>query len=381
MSDHIIPTYVRWPVTFVEGRGCTLTDSDGRRYLDLIGGLAVASVGHSHPSVTAAITQQASKLIHVSNLYRTEPQEELASRLAGLTAGFQSFFANSGAEAIECALKLARRWGGPGRGRVIAAHNGFHGRTLGALTVTGQPAKQKPFLPLLPGVTHVDYDDVGALEDALEEDVAAILLEPIQGEAGVIVPADDYLALVRKICDETGTLLILDEVQTGVGRTGTWFAHERSGIAPDVICLAKGLAAGLPIGVCMASPEVSAAFQVGDHASTFGGGPVQCAAALAVLDVVEQEGLLEHAAAMGARFADGLRSIFGPESVRGRGLLIGVELGQPVSKELTEAALKQGVLVNNPTPSVLRLAPPLVITPAEVDNGLTLIERSWKEVA
>ena len=381
MSEHIIPTYVRWPVTFVEGRGCTLTDSDGSEYLDLIGGLAVASVGHSHPSVTAAITEQASKLIHVSNLYRTEPQEKLASRLAGLTGGFQSFFANSGAEAIECALKLARRWGGPDRGRVIAANNGFHGRTLGALSATGQPAKQEPFRPLLPGVTHVDFDDIAALEDALDDDVAAILLEPIQGEAGVIVPADDYLALVRKICDETGTLLILDEVQTGVGRTGTWFAHESSGIAPDVICLAKALAGGLPIGVCMASPEVAAAFRAGDHASTFGGGPVQCAAALAVLNVVEEEGLLEHAAAMGTRFADGLASIFGPETVRGRGLLIGVELGKPVSKELTGAALKHGLLVNNPTPGVLRIAPPLVITPDEVDTGLTLIERSWKEVA
>ena len=382
MSEHIIPTYVRWPIKLVSGEGCHVTDSDGKTYLDLIAGLAVASLGHAHPRVTAAIAEQASRLVHVSNLYRTEPQEELAEQLSILTGGYLSFFANSGAEAIECALKLARRWGGPERRGVIAAHGGFHGRTIGALSVTGQPAKQEPFRPLLPEVTHVAYDDVGALEDTLDDSVAAVLLEPIQGEAGVIVPDAGYLALVRKLCDEAGALLMLDEVQTGVGRTGRWFAYESAGIEPDVVCLAKGLASGLPIGVCLASPAVASAFQPGDHASTFGGGPVQCAAGLAVLDVIRSEGLLENAAAMGARFKDGLRELFGNEGrVRGEGLLIGVELDRPVAHELVTAALECGLLVNNATPNVIRLAPPLVISAAEVDEGLALLAESRKAVA
>lgn len=382
MSDHIIPTYVRWPIQLVSGNGCTVTDSEGRQYLDLIAGLAVASLGHAHPRLTAAIAEQAGTLVHVSNLYRTQPQEELAERLAGLTGGYQSFFANSGAEAIECALKLARRWGGPERPRVIAATKAFHGRTIGALSVTGQPAKQEPFAPLLPGVTHVGYDDVPALEDELDEDVSAVFLEPIQGEAGVIVPLPDYLALVRKLCDEAGALLVVDEVQTGIGRTGRWFAYESAGIAPDVICLAKGLAGGLPIGVCLASPAAAAAFRPGDHASTFGGGPVQCAAALTVLDVIEEEGLLHHAASMGTRLMEGLREVFGGAAeVRGEGLLVGAELQREIARDLVEAALRRGLLVNDATPTVLRFAPPLTVSPAEIDRGLGIVADCWREVS
>ena len=381
MSDHIIPTYVRWPIEIVSGSGCRVADSDGKVYLDLIAGLAVTSLGHAHPRLTAAIAEQAGRLVHVSNLYRTGPQEELAERLSALSGGYLSFFSNSGAEAIECALKLARRWGGPERPGVIAAEGGFHGRTIGALSVTGQRAKQEPFLPLLPGVSHVPYDDVSALEDALDDSVAAVVLEPIQGEAGVVVPDPGYLPLVRKLCDEAGALLVLDEVQTGIGRTGRWFAFESTGIRPDVICLAKGLAGGLPIGVCLATPEVAAAFQAGDHASTFGGGPVQCAAAVTVLDAIGSDGLLENAAAMGARLKDGLHHLFGEAvEIRGEGLLIGAELDRPLARELTEAALRAGLLVNNATPSVVRFAPPLVISPDEVDEALEILKSCWLEV-
>jgi acetylornithine aminotransferase len=375
----VMNTYKRWPAEFVSGTGCTLVDSDGRTFLDLIAGLAVMNVGHSHPRVTAAIVEQAGRLTHVSNLYGTGPQRELSERLGGLTGGFCSFFCNSGAEAIEAALKLARR--ATGKAGVIAATGGFHGRTFGALSVTGQPAKQEPFKPLLPGVVHVPYDDVASLEEAMTDEIGAVLLEPIQGEAGVIVPSEDYLQLVRKICFEAGVLLILDEIQTGVGRTGDWFAFEAAEISPDVVCLAKGLAGGLPIGACLAAPEVASAFQPGDHASTFGGGPVPCSAALAVLQVIEEQGLLQNATEAGARFTNGLRGIFGDQAiVRGRGLLIGVELPDEKARSLVQAAFDRGVLVNDATPRVLRLAPPLVISEEEVDQGLQVLKEAWDEV-
>lgn len=377
----LMQTYKRWPVHFVSGEGCKLVDAEGREYLDLIAGLAVMSVGHSHPRVVQAIVEQTQKLIHVSNLYVTGPQVELSERLAALTGGYETFLCNSGAEAIECTLKLVRRFGGSQRTRVIAAEGGFHGRTMGALTVTGQPAKQQPFRPLLPGVSHVPYDDVSALEEAMDEDVAAVLLEPIQGEAGVVVPADDYFPMVRKICDEAGALLVVDEIQTGLGRTGRWFGFEHFGVQPDVICLAKALAGGLPIGACLAKPEV-AAFQPGDHASTFGGGPVVCAAALAVLDVMDDEDLPARAAAGGKRFAEGLVQIFGEAAeVRGRGLLLGAEFETEVAHELTERALAKGVVVNNATAHVLRLAPPLIIGDEEIDRGLNVIKEVWDEVS
>ena len=377
----VMTTYKRWPVEFVSGKGCVLVDVNGREYLDLIGGLAVMSVGHSHPDVVDAIAGQAASLTHVSNLYVTAPQRDLSERLGRLTGGYRSFFCNSGAEAIECSLKLARRWAGPEKTGVVAAQGAFHGRTLGALTVTGQPAKQEPFRPLLPGVAHVPYDDVPALEEAVGKGVGAVLLEPIQGEAGVVVPADDYLQLARKICTEAGALLIVDEIQTGLGRTGSWFAFERSGIEPDVITLAKALAGGLPIGVCLARPEVAAAFQPGDHASTFGGGPVPCAAALSVLDVIEREHLVERAAAVGAALMTSLGEVFGNSAVvRGTGLLIGVELGQPKARAVVEAALNRGVLVNDATPSVVRLAPPLTISDEEISAALGVLKEVWDEV-
>jgi acetylornithine/N-succinyldiaminopimelate aminotransferase len=383
--DYTMPVYKRWPVEFTHGKGARLFDGEGRSFIDMFGGIAVTSVGHTHPAVVAAIFSQAARLIHVSNLYHTGPQLRLAHRLAELTGGKLSFFANSGAEAIECAIKLARKWGRESQDhrktRVIATHGAFHGRTFGALAATGQPAKQKPFEPMLSGFTHVPYGNAEALENAMGHDVAAILVEPIQGEAGVIVPPGRYLGAARALCDEYRALLIVDEVQTGLGRTGRWFGYEHDGITPDVLCLAKALAGGLPMGACLAAPEVAAAFSPGDHATTFGGGPVQSAAACAVLEVIASEGLVERAATAGMKLRDGLRAIFAPGSVvRGRGLLVGVALNAPVAHEIVSGALRKGVLINDPMPNVLRLAPPLVITDRDMDAALEVLEEVALEV-
>lgn len=380
VHDDRMQTYPRWPVEFVSGRGCTLYDTDGKAYLDLVAGIAVASLGHSHPALVEAVSTQVALLVHVSNLYETAPQRELASRLAELTGGMRSFFCNSGAESVECAIKLARKWAGPGRTHIVCADAGFHGRTMGALSATGQRSKAAPFEPLVPGFTHVPYDDISALESEVNEGVAAVLLEPIQGEAGVVVPSAGYLSEVRALCDAAGALLILDEVQTGLARTGAWFAYEHSGVAPDVLCLAKGLGGGLPIGACLATPAVAAAFAVGDHGSTFGGGPVQAGAALAVLDVIEREGLVARARAAGSRLTGGLQDIFGAGSVRGVGLMLAVSLPGPLAKDLTGRALAKGLLVNNPADDVLRLTPPLVITDAEIDRALAILKEVWDEI-
>jgi acetylornithine/N-succinyldiaminopimelate aminotransferase len=379
VDEHTMPTYKRWPIEIVSGSGCNVTDSEGRTYLDLVAGIAVASVGHSHPHVVNAIATQASQLIHVSNLYGTQPQAELAGRLAELLPGSLSFFANSGAEAIECALKLARKWGrrhkGEGATEIVAAEGGFHGRTFGALSATGQPAKRAPFEPCVPGFTHVPYGDVEALAEAMTADTAAVLLEPIQGEAGIVVPPPDYLRAARALCDHHGALLILDEIQTGLGRTGRMFGHDGAGVAPDVVCLGKALAGGLPMSACLATEQVAVAFEPGDHATTFGGGPVQSAAALAVLDVIETERLVERAETAGTMLMEGLAKIV-PEGavVRGRGLMIGIALPAPDASDLTQKALRHGLLINNATPDVLRLVPPLVIGDAEIEAALWGLE-------
>ena len=377
-SDGMMNTYRRWPVEFVTGSGCHLIAADGRRFLDLMAGIAVASVGHAHPAIAHAVSDQASSLMHCSNLYRTRPQRDLAERLSELTGGHVAFFCNSGAEAIETALKLARKWGTSTKGdavRVVAAHGSFHGRTYGSLSATGQPAKWAGFGPMLPEFTHVPFGSPDALASAMGEDVAAVILEPIQGEAGVIVPPDGYLKAARDLCTQWDALLILDEIQTGLGRTGSWFAYERDTAVPDVVCIAKGLAAGLPIGACLARPDVAAAFQPGDHGSTFGGGPVQCAAALATLGVIEADGLVAHAASTGERLSNGLRAITrGRAVVRGRGLLIGVQLDRPAARQVAEAALDAGLLVNDATPDVVRLCPPLVITDDEIDEALEILD-------
>lgn len=380
-GDALMDTYKRWPIAFVEGRGATLTDAAGKRYIDLVAGIAVASVGHCHPKVTRAIAQQASTLVHVSNLYENPVNVALAERLASLTGGMRAFFCNSGAEAIECALKLVRKRSDNGK-RIVAAEGGFHGRTFGALSATGQPAKRAAFEPVVPGFSHVAFDEVGAIARELERgDVAAVLLEPVQGEAGVVVPHDGYLAAVRGLCDRYGTLLILDEIQTGLGRTGAWFAYEASGIVPDVLCLAKALAGGLPMGACLARPEIAAAFVPGDHATTFGGGPVQSAAALAVLDVIEEEELPARATELGERLRERLGDAFGPSAVRGIGALLAVQLDRPLARPLAAAALDKGVLINDIGDVVIRFSPPLVIANDEIDLAVDLLEEAWDEVS
>ncbi|HEU4480531.1 MAG TPA: aminotransferase class III-fold pyridoxal phosphate-dependent enzyme, partial [Actinomycetota bacterium] len=295
-----------------------------------------------------------------------------------------SFFCNSGAEAVECAIKLARKWGRTERGvtspTIVAADGGFHGRTLGALAATGQPGKQAPFAPMVPGFVHVPFGDADALERAFDPSVVAVLLEPIQGEAGIVVPPGGYLARAAELCAANDVLLVLDEVQTGMGRTGRWFAHQHHDVVPDVMCLAKGLAGGLPMGACLAAQRLAGVLEPGDHGSTFGGGPVQSAAALAVLDVIGSEGLVERARELGPYLAQGLERAFGGAPVRGKGLMLAVELPGPVARSVTEAALEAGVLVNDPAPDVIRVTPPLVIERDQIDDALNVLEEVWGAV-
>ncbi|MPZ69285.1 MAG: acetylornithine transaminase [Actinobacteria bacterium] len=380
LDDVTMPTYRRWPVEFLSGEGAWLRDTSGDRYLDLMAGIAVASVGHCHPKVTAAISSQAASLVHVSNLFLTRPQAELAGGLADMTGGMKAFFGNSGAEAVECAIKLARRWGGSRR-TIVAAEKGFHGRTLGALAATGQLDKQEPFEPLPLGFEHVPYDDIPALEAALDDEVCAVILEVIQGEAGVLVPQSGYLTEVRRLCIEAGVLLILDEIQTGLGRTGRLFAYEHEGVAPDILCLGKALAGGLPMGACLARPEIADAFQLGDHGSTFGGGPVPSSAAIAVLEVIDEEGLCERAKVAGERLMKGLEAIAPHGSVvRGMGAMIGLELPDGGARSVVEACLERKVLVNDIGDKVVRFVPPLVISDDEIDHGLGKLEEVFDAI-
>ncbi len=379
----LLPVYGDGRLELVGGSGAILRDAQGRSYIDLVAGIAVASLGHGHAELAAAIAAQAAELVHVSNLYATRPQAVLADRLAVLTGGMRSFFCNSGAEAVEAALKIARKHGNrSGRPLIVCARGAFHGRTLGALSATGQPAKQEPFRPLLPGFVHVAYGDADAVARVLGSgDVAAVLLEPVQGEAGVIVPPPGYLAAVRAACDDAGALLIVDEVQTGVGRTGRWWGWQHEEAMPDVMCVAKGLGGGLPIGACLARGEAAEVLEPGDHASTFGGGPVQCTAALTVLDVIERDGLVQRSAELGRVALEHLRERLPGAEVRGRGLLIGIELDGPRAGAVAAAAQRRGVLVNPATAAVLRVAPPLVIVEDELVAGLDAVVEACGEVA
>ncbi|MFN8534563.1 MAG: acetylornithine transaminase [Dehalococcoidia bacterium] len=380
-QQRYMPLHRRMPVTLVRGRGSEVWDEQGRRYLDLVGGWAVNNVGHCHPKVVAAIQRQAAELMMVSNQFYSVPQLELAERITALAGLERVFFQNSGAEANEGAVKLARRWGGAHRGgayEVITAWRSFHGRTLAMVAATGKPAYQEPFRPLPEGFKQVAYNDIDALRTAVSDRTAAIMLEPVQGEGGVWAATPDYLQAVRALCDQQGLLLILDEIQTGIGRTGSMFAFERYGVRPDILTLGKALAGGLPIGAFLAREEVAHAFQPGDHGSTFGGNPVVCAAGVATLDVMAEEHLCERAGRVGKYFAAKLRQLAERfpviDEVRGEGLLLAVQFGSEMSDIVSRAALERGLLLNAVMPSAIRLMPPLVITEAEVDEAVAILD-------
>jgi len=375
---YLMGTFNRLPVTLVEGRGALVRDDAGREYVDLVAGIAVNLLGHAHPAVARAVAEQAARLIHTSNLYYTEPQVRLARRLVELSFPSRVFFANSGAEANEAAIKIARKWGRRHRGgayEIITAQGSFHGRTLATVTATGQPKYADPFAPLPPGFVHVPYGDLDALRRATGERTVAVMLEPIMGEIGVVPPPDGYLEGVRAWCDEQDLLLILDEVQTGLGRTGRWFAHQHHGITPDVMTLAKGLGGGVPIGACLAAPRADV-LEPGDHGSTFGGNPLACSAALAVLEVVESEGLVGHAAEMGEALRAVLAGLDGVATVRGRGLMQAVVFEEPVAKRFQARCLEEGVIVNAVDERTVRTVPPLVITPDELDRAAAGMRRA-----
>jgi acetylornithine/N-succinyldiaminopimelate aminotransferase len=364
-------TYGMPPVALARGRGCTLWDVDGNSYLDLIAGIAVSALGHAHPALVAAVTEQVGTLAHTSNLYLHERQVELAERIIGLlgTDG-RVFLANSGAEANEAALKLVRRAQGPDRPVIVAAENSFHGRTMGALSLTGKESIRAPFEPFGVEVRFVPYGDTAALAAAVGPECAAVFLEPGLGEGGVVPAPPGYLKAARAACDEAGTLLVLDEIQSGIGRTGEWFAHQPEGILPDVLTLAKGLGGGLPIGACVGIGRYGSALSKGDHGSTFGGNPVACAAALAVIDTIEKDGLLANATKVGAHLAAGIEAIGHPmvTSVRGTGLWLAFTLPGKAATAVAATAQRAGFLVNAVQPDAVRLAPPLILTDAEADT-------------
>ena len=362
--EYVMGTFKRLPVTFVRGSGCRVWDSDGREYLDLVAGIAVNLLGHAHPAVAEAVAEQARTLIHTSNLYLTEPQVKLAQRLVELSFPSRVFFCNSGAEANECAIKIARKWGRlhrEGAHEIITFSGAFHGRTLATVTATGNPKYTAPFAPLPAGFLQVPFDDVEALHAATNDKTVALLVEPVQGESGVHVPAPDYLLELRRWCDQQNLLLIFDEVQTGLGRTGRWFAHQHADAIPDVMTLAKGLGGGVPIGACLASPRADV-FEPGDHGSTFGGNPLACAAALAVLQVIEEEGLVGHAAELETPLREELESLPGVAEVRGVGLMQAVQFEAPIAKDFQGRCLEGGLVVNAVDDHSVRFVPPLILS-------------------
>ncbi len=378
-EKYLMQTGRRLPVTFVRGSGCLVYDESGHEYLDLVAGIAVNLLGHAHPAVAAAVAAQAQTLIHTSNLYFTQPQVDLARRLVQLSFPSRVFFCNSGAEANEAAIKLARKWGTRNRGgafEIITTAGSFHGRTLATVTAGGQPKYSDPFRPLPSGFTHVPYNDFDAAKAATTDKTVAVMLEPVMGEIGVIPAAPGYLERVRAWCDEKNLLLILDEVQTGLGRTGRWFAHQHHGITPDVMTLAKGLGGGIPIGACLASPRADV-FEPGDHGSTFGGNPLACAAALAVLTVIERDGLIGHATEMGEHLAHVLDGL-GAQQSRGLGLMRAVQFEEPKAKPFQQACLDAGLVVNAVDDHTVRFVPPLIISAKEIDRAQTAMASAMK---
>ena len=385
-AQYLMNTYARLPLTIERGQGCLVYDAEGREYLDCVAGIAVNILGHTHPDVVEAITRQARQLIHTSNLFYTEPQTQLAERLVQHSFADKIFFCNSGTEANEAAIKLARRYSiktfGPERIEILTMLGSFHGRTLASLTATGQPALQEGFGPLVPGFRYTTFNDLDKIEAALTPQTAAIMLEPIQAEGGVIVPNVHYMKNIRRLCTERQILLIFDEVQTGMGRTGTLFAYEQFGIQPDIMTLAKGLGGGVPIGACLATETVAAAFEPGTHASTFGGNPLACAAALKVLDLLLDGGKLEQGRAAGEYLAKGLATLSQQfsciQEARGMGLLQGLELsidGKPIVME----CLERRVLINCTMGRVLRFMPPFIINNAQIDRVLAVLSEIFSK--
>ena len=380
-ARYLVPTYSRPPVVFTRGEGSYLFDREGNRYLDFAAGIAVNALGHSHPSWVEALQAQSHKLTHISNLYYSEPQVELARRLVESSFADRVFFSNTGAEANEAALKFARKWArlnhGADKFEVIAFVGGFHGRTMGALSLTYKENYRLPFAPLVPGVTFVPINDLAAFEQAISSRVCAVFVEPIQGEGGILLAEKEFLAGLRKLCDQHGALLIFDEVQCGLGRTGRLWAHEWSGVMPDIMTLAKPLAGGLPIGATLVTEPIAEAIKVGDHGSTFAGGPLVCSVACAVFDEISRPELLQRVEQNGKQLSAGLLAV-GKDRVkelRGRGLLLGIQLNAPV-KPLIEAARNRGLLIINAGEDVLRICPPLTITPEEIESGLEILAES-----
>ncbi len=375
MADHLMSTYKRLPIQFERGEGIWLWDTENRQYMDALSGIAVCGLGHAHPAVTQAISDQAGKLVHTSNLYGIPLQEQLADHLCGLAKMDRVFFSNSGAESNEAAIKIARLFGhskGVDCPAIIVMENSFHGRTLATLTATGNRKVQAGFEPLVRGFIRVPYNDLQAIEAvaANKSDAVAVLVEPVQGEGGINIPDAGYLEGIRALCDENGWLMMLDEIQTGMGRTGKWFAHQHTGIVPDIVTIAKALGNGVPIGACMARGKAAEMMQPGSHGTTFGGNPLACRAAQAVLDTMEQDKLVTRAGKLGEQLLNGFRTalkdVKGISEVRGLGLMIGIELEQPCS-ELPGMALSQGLLINVTAERVIRLLPPLIMTGKQAD--------------
>jgi acetylornithine aminotransferase len=361
-------------IALVKGKGLVVTDADGKQYLDFLGGIATNILGHAHPAIVKAVTKQVATLTHVSNFYAHPNAVEVAEKLASMTGDKNAkvFLCQSGAEANEAALKLSRR---TGKVRIVAAQGAFHGRTMGALSLTGQPSKREPFLPLIKGVKHVPYGDIEAMRKAVTRKTAMVIIEPIMGEAGVIVPPADYLQELRALCDAKGTLLVIDAVQTGMGRTGDWFGYEYSGIKPDVITLAKGLGGGLPLGAMIALGKAADLFQPGDHGSTFGGNPVTTAAALASIKFIEVQKILKKVEKQGLYLMQELAVIPGVAEVRGAGLLLGIELQTLKAADVAAALQSEGVLVNAANPTTIRLAPALIVTDLQIKRFLTIFKK------
>ena len=361
-------------ITLVKGKGVFVTDASGKTYMDFLGGIATNILGHAHPAIVKAVTKQVSILSHVSNFYAHPNAIELAEKLAAMTGDENAkvFFCQSGAEANEAALKLSRR---TGKVRVVAAQGAFHGRTMGALSLTGQPSKREPFLPLIKGVKHVPFGDIDAMRKAVSKKTAMVIIEPIMGEAGVIVPPADYLQQLRQLCDKNGSLLVIDAVQTGMGRTGDWFGYEYSGITPDVITLAKGLGGGLPLGAMIALGKAADVFQPGDHGSTFGGNPVTTAAGLAAIEFIESKGILSKVEKQGAHLVQEIAIIPGVKEVRGAGLLLGIELESLKASDVSDAMREAGVLVNAANATTIRIAPALIVSDAQITKFISIFRK------